>query len=153
MTHLRQLVATRYLTALREGGSVPAVVEADDGALYVMKFAGAAQGCKALIAELVAGEIGRGLGLPIPEIVFLTLDAALGPSEPHEEIRDLLRRSVGLNLGMRFLPQAFAYNPRLPPGLDPATASLIVWFDAFVMNVDRTLRNINMLDLAEAGSG
>ncbi len=142
---MRTLVATRYLTPLREGGSLPAVVEADDGQLYVMKFVGAGQGPKALIAELVSGEIARALGLPIPEITFMTLDPALGPSEPNGEIRDLLRASVGLNLGFRYLPNAFTFNPQLPPRLDPALASAIVWFDAYVTNVDRTLRNINLL--------
>ena len=142
---MRTLVATRYLTPLREGGSFPAVVEADDGQLYVMKFVGAGQGAKALIAELVAGEIAHALGLPIPEIAFLMLDPALGPSEPNEEIHDLLHASVGLNLGFRYLPNAFAFNPQLPPRLDPALASGIVWFDAYVANMDRTLRNINLL--------
>lgn len=145
MICMRTLVATRYLTPLREGGSLPAVVEADDSQLYVMKFVGAGQGVKALIAELVAGEIARALDLPIPEMVFLTLDPALGPSEPNGEIHDLLRASVGLNLGFRYLPNAFTFNPQLPPRPDPALASAIVWFDAYVANVDRTLRNINLL--------
>jgi hypothetical protein len=143
---MRTLTATRYLTPLREGSSLPAVVEADDGELYVMKFAGAGQGPKALIAELVAGEVGRALGLRIPEIVCLTLDPALGPSEPNEEIRDLLRASVGLNLGLRYLPRAFTYDPSLPPPLAPELASAIVWFDAYVTNPDRTLRNVNILE-------
>ena len=142
---LRTLNATCYLTPLREGGSLPAVVEADDGALYVMKFAGAGQGRKALIAELIAGELARALGLRVPEIVFLRLGNALGPSEPNFEIHDLLRASVGLNLGMRFLPNALAFNPLLPPRPAADLASSIVWFDAFVTNVDRTPRNVNLL--------
>jgi len=146
MTQLRTLTATRYLTPLREGGSLPAVVEADDGELYVMKFLGAGQGAEALIAELISGEIARVLGLRVPEIVFLTLEPAFGQSEPNAEIRGLLRASIGLNLGLRYLPQAFTFNPVLPPPPDGALASAIVWLDAYVMNVDRTLRNINLLD-------
>jgi HipA-like kinase len=146
MSQIRTLTATRYLTPLREGSSLPALVEANDGELYVMKFAGAGQGPKALIAELVAGEIGRALGLRVPEIVFLGLDPALGPSEPNQEIRDLLRASIGLNLGMRYLPRAFTFDPFLPPPLDPGLASAIVWFDAYVTNPDRTLRNVNILE-------
>lgn len=142
---MRRLTATRYITPLREGGSLPAIVEADDGELYVMKFVGAGQGPKALIAELVAGEIGRTLGLRIPELVFMELDGTMGRSEPDPEIQDLLRASVGLNLGLRYLPQAFAYNPLLQPPPDPDLASEIVWFDAYVTNVDRTPRNPNLL--------
>src|SRR5512135_2991295 len=141
---IKTLNAMRYITPLREGGSLPAIVEADDGELYVMKFAGAGQGPKALIAELVAGEIGRTLELRVPEIVFIELDPILGRSEPNPEIRDLLQASAGLNLGLRYLPQAFTYNPLLrPPG--PELASAIVWFDAYVTNVDRTPRNVNIL--------
>jgi len=142
---LRTVNATRYVSPLREGGSLPAVVEADDGELYVMKFVGAGQGAKALIAELVAGEIARTLGFRIPEILFIELDPRMGRTELHEEIQDLLQASVGLNLGMRFLPSAFAYNPLLKPPLDAQLASQIVWFDAYVTNVDRTPRNVNML--------
>ncbi|MCB0184636.1 MAG: hypothetical protein KDE31_10240, partial [Caldilineaceae bacterium] len=144
-TMLRTVKATRYLTPLREGGSLPAVVEADDGEQYVMKFVGAGQGAKALIAELVAGEIARTLGFRIPEIVFLEMDAAMGKTESHQEIQDLLQASVGLNLGLRFLPSAFAYNVLLEPALEAQLASQIVWFDAYVTNVDRTPRNVNML--------
>jgi hypothetical protein len=129
---------------LREGGSLPAVVEADDGATYVMKFVGAGQGTKALIAELVAGEIARTLGLRVPEIVFVHLDPTLGRSEPDAEIQDLLQASVGLNLGLRYLSSSFAYNQLLKPP-DADLASSIVWFDAFVTNVDRTSRNVNLL--------
>lgn len=142
---LRTVTATRYIHPLREGGSVPAVVEADDGEMYVMKFVGAAQGPKALIAELVAGEIARALGLRLPEIVLIELDPVLGRSEPHPEIRDLIQASGGLNLALRYLPSAFAYNPLLKPPVDADLASAIVWFDAYVTNVDRTPRNVNML--------
>ncbi len=142
---IRTITATRYITPLREGGSLPAIVEADDGQLYVMKFVGAGQGPKALIAELVAGEIGRRLGLRVPEIVFIELDQALGLSEPNAEIQDLLRASRGLNLGLRYLPQAFAFSLLLQPPLDPELASTVVWFDAYVTNVDRTPININLL--------
>jgi hypothetical protein len=142
---IRTVTATRYIHPLREGGSVPAVVEADDGELYVMKFVGAAQGAKALIAELVAGEIARTLGLRLPEIVLIELDPLLGRSEPHPEIRDLIQASAGLNLALRYLPSAFAYNPLLEPPVAAELASAIVWFDAYVTNVDRTARNVNML--------
>jgi hypothetical protein len=142
---IRTVTASRYIVPLREGGSLPAVVEADDGALYVMKFVGAGQGPKALIAELIAGEIGRALGLNVPELVLMELSPLLVRTEGHEEILDLLRASVGLNLGMRFLPGAFAYNSLLQPPLAADLASAIVWFDAFVTNVDRTDRNVNLL--------
>jgi hypothetical protein len=142
---IRTVTATRYLMPLREGGSLPAVVEADDGQTYVLKFRGAGQGPKALIAELVAGEIGRGLGLPVPEIVFVELDEALARSEPHEEIQDLMRASVGLNLALAYIPGALAFEPLLPPPDALALASAIVWFDAYTTNVDRTPRNTNML--------
>jgi hypothetical protein len=142
---IKTVAATKYITPLREGGSLPAIVEADDGQLYVMKFRGAGHGPKALIAELVAGEIGRRLGLRVPEIVFIELDPALGPSEPDAEIRDLLKASVGLNLGLRYLPNAFAFNLLLQPAPAAELASAIVWFDAYMTNVDRTARNVNLL--------
>lgn len=142
---IRTLNATRYITPLREGGSLPAIVEADDGGLYVMKFVGAGQGAKALIAELVAGEVARALGLPVPEIVFMTLDPRFGNTESHDEIRDLLLASAGLNLALRYLPKAFGFNPLLKPEPDPGFASAVVWFDAYVSNVDRTPRNPNIL--------
>lgn len=145
MLMLRTLLATRYVTPLREGGSLPAIVEADDDGLYVLKFRGAGQGPKALIAELVAGEIARALELPVPEIVFIELDAALGRSEPDFEIQALVKASAGLNLGMDFLPGALAFDQRDASTLDPLLASCIVWFDAYVTNVDRTPRNTNML--------
>jgi hypothetical protein len=143
---IKTVNAIRYITPLREGGSLPAVVEADDGEMYVMKFVGAGQGPKALIAELVAGEIGRLLGLQIPEPVLLELDHRLGRAEPNAEIQDLLQRSANrLNLGLRYLPNAFEFNLLLKPPPDADLASTIVWFDAYVTNVDRTARNVNML--------
>lgn len=142
---IRTVTATRYVTPLREGGSLPAVVEADDLGLYVLKFRGAGQGPRALVAELLAGEIGRALGLLVPELVFVDLDPRLGRSEPDPEIQALIRSSAGLNLALDFLPSALAYDPLLTPPPDPALASLIVWFDAYVTNVDRTRRNTNML--------
>src|SRR5215472_8064728 len=129
---LRTLIATRYVTPLREGGSLPAIVEADDDGLYVLKFRGAGQGLKALIAELVAGEIARALGLPVPEIVFIELDSALGRSEPDFEIQALIKASVGLNLALDFLPGALSFERRDASTLDPLLASSIVWFDAYV---------------------
>jgi hypothetical protein len=146
---IRTVNAVRYITPLREGGSLPAVVDADDGERYVMKFLGAGQGAKALIAELVAGELARALGFRIPEIVFMELDPSMGRTESHQEIQDLLQASRGLNLGLRFLPSAFAYNPLLEPPIDSQLASQIVWFDAYTTNVDRTPRNVNMLLWAE----
>lgn len=142
---IKTVNATRYVTPLREGSSLPAVIEADDGQLYVMKFRGAGQGPKALIAELIAGEIARTLDLSVPELVFISLDEKLPPSEPDPEIQDLLNASVGLNLGMRFLPNALAFNMLLEPEPSARLASSIVWFDAFVTNVDRTPRNVNLL--------
>ncbi|MBA2681204.1 MAG: aminotransferase class I and II [Ktedonobacteraceae bacterium] len=142
---LRTITATRYVTPLREGGSLPAVVEADDDGLYVLKFRGAGQGLKALIAELLAGEIARALGLPLPEIVFMELDPVLGRSEPDFEIQELLKASAGLNLALDFLPGSLTFDALDAPLLDPLLASEIVWFDAYVTNVDRTPRNTNML--------
>jgi hypothetical protein len=142
---IRSVRATRYVTPLREGGSLPAVVEADDDGLYVLKFRGAGQGARALIAELVAGEIGRALELPIPEIVFVHLDPVLGRSEPDSEIRALIKASAGLNVALDFLPGALAFESAEAAKLDPLLASRIVWFDAYVSNVDRTARNTNML--------
>jgi hypothetical protein len=144
-TSIEILTAMRYVTPLVEGGSLPAVVETEDGDLFVMKFRGAGQGPKALIAELIAGEIGRALGLRVPQLAFVVLDGAMGPSEPNQEISDLLRASVGLNVGLRYLPYSFAYHTLLRPAPAPEVASAIVWFDAYVTNVDRTLRNTNIL--------
>jgi hypothetical protein len=142
---LRTVRATRYVTPLREGGSLPAIIEADDLGLYVLKFRGAGQGVLALAAELIAGEIGRALGLNVPELVFVDVDAALGRNEPDEEIRDLLGASVGLNLGLDFLPGSTMFDPAAHDRVDSKLASQVVWFDAFVTNVDRTVRNPNML--------
>lgn len=141
---LRTVNVTRYVTPLREGGSLPAIAEADDGFLYVLKFRGAGQGIKALIAELIGGEIARVLGLKIPEIVFATLDSAFGRTEPDEEIQDLLKASEGLNLGLHYLSGAITYDPTVAV-IDPLTASRIVWMDCLLTNVDRTARNTNML--------
>jgi hypothetical protein len=140
---LRTVVATRYVTPLREGGSLPGLVEADDDGLYVCKFRGAGQGPKALAAEVVVGELARALGLPVPELVLIELDPDLGRAEPDPEIQDLLRASEGLNLGVDFLPGALPYAPAQPP--PPALAADVVWLDALVENVDRTPRNPNLL--------
>lgn len=142
---VRTIGVTRYVTPLREGGSLPAVVEGDDLGTYVLKFRGAGQGPKVLIAELVAGEIARVLGLPMPEVVFAELDPVLARSEPDPEIKDLIEASAGLNLALDFLPGAFAYDPAVDGPPSPELASDIVWFDAFVSNVDRTARNTNLL--------
>jgi len=142
---LRTVRATQYVTALREGGSLPAIVAADDLGLYVLKFRGAGQGPLALVAELVAGEIGRELWLNVPELVFVEVDAALGRNEPDQEIRDLLKASVGLNLALDYLPGSTMFDPAAGDTADTKTASMAVWFDAFVMNVDRTPRNANLL--------
>jgi hypothetical protein len=142
---LRTVTATRYVTPLREGGSLPAIVEADDDGLYVLKFRGAGQGPKVLIAELVAGEIGRALGIRVPEIVFVELDPALGRNEPDFEIKALIEASAGLNLALDYLPGSLAFDPAVARTIDPHLASEIVWFDAYVTNVDRTPRNVNML--------
>jgi hypothetical protein len=140
---LRTVTATRYVTPLREGGSLPALVEADDDGLYVLKFRGAGQGPKALAAEIVAGELARGLGLPVPELVFVEVDAELGRAEPDPEIQDLIHASVGINLGVDFLPGSLPYTPVRPP--EPELAAAVVWLDALVENVDRTPRNPNLL--------
>src|SRR5438132_4739942 len=142
---LRTIRATRYVTPLREGGSLPAIVEADDLGLYVLKFRGAGQGPLALVAELIAGEIGRVLGLSIPELVFIEIDAALGRNEPDEEIRDLLQASVGLNLALDYLPGSTMFDPAAGDKAEARVASEAVWFDAFVTNIDRTARNPNVL--------
>lgn len=141
---LRTVQVTRYVTPLREGGSLPAIAEADDGFLYALKFRGAGQGSKALIAELIGGEIARALGLRVPEIVFATLDEAFGRTEPDEEIQDLLRASTGLNLALHYLSGALTFDP-LVTAVDPSLASRIVWLDCLLTNVDRTVRNTNML--------
>jgi len=142
--NLRTVIATRYVTPLREGGSLPAIIEADDDGMYVLKFRGAGQGPKALIAELVAGEIARAAGLPAPEIVFVELDPELARTEPDPEIQDLIRASAGLNLALDYLPGSVMFDPVVEKP-DADLASSIVWFDAYVTNVDRTPRNTNML--------
>lgn len=141
---MRTVAATRYLTPLREGDSLPAIVEADDDGLYVLKFRGAGQGSKALIAELVAGEIARALGLPVPEVAFIELDTELARTEPDPQIQHLIRSSGGLNLGLDYLPGALTYDP-LTMTVDAALASAVVWLDAQVGNADRTARNANLL--------
>jgi HipA-like kinase len=140
----RTVAARRYVTPLREGGSLPAIIEADDDGLYVLKFRGAGQGPKALIAELLAGEIGRLAGLPVPEIVFAELPAELARTEPDAEIQSLIQASAGLNIALDYLPGSVTFDP-LVFVPDAPLASAIVWFDAFVCNVDRTARNVNML--------
>ena len=142
---LRTVLATRYVTPLREGGSLPAIVEADDAGLYVLKFRGAGQGAKALIAELLAGELARAMGLRVPELVLTVLEPELGRAEPDSEIRALLKASGGLNLGVDYLPGSITFDPVVGPVPGPVEASDIVCFDAFVMNVDRTPRNPNLL--------
>jgi hypothetical protein len=141
---LRKVQVTRYVTPLREGGSMPALAEADDGFLYVLKFRGAGQGPKVLIAELLGGEIARMLGLKVPELVFADLNEAFGRTEPDEEIQDLLKASTGLNLALHFLSGAFGFDP-VANKVDALLASKIVWLDGFLMNMDRTVRNTNML--------
>jgi hypothetical protein len=140
---LRTVTATRYVTPLREGGSLPGLVEADDDGLYVVKFRGAGQGSKALAAEIVCGELARALGLPVPELVLVQLDPELARAEPDPEIQDLIRASAGLNLGVDFLPGALPYTPDRPP--DPALAADVVWLDTLIENIDRTPRNPNLL--------
>lgn len=137
--------ATAYLTPLREGGSLPAIVRADNQRLYAMKFTGAGQGRRALIAEVIGGEIARRLGFTVPEIAFLELDPAIGRNERDAEIQDLLQASAGLNFGMAFLDGATTFNPLSPTGVDPDFAARLVWLDAFLTNVDRTARNVNLL--------
>ncbi len=149
MNALKTVTAMRYVTPLREGGSLPAILDTEDAAgqsaQYVTKFVGAGQGAKALVAELLGGEIARALGLRVPQLAFVEMDAAIARSEPHEEIRDLLNASVGLNLGLCYLSGALAYSRLAEPPPDARLASQIVWLDAYLTNVDRTARNVNML--------
>jgi len=144
-TALRRVTATRYVTPLREGGSLPGLVEADDSGLYVVKFRGAGQGPRALAAEVIAGELARSLGLPVPEQVLVEVGRAMGLAEPDPEIQELIVGSAGENLGIDFLPGAAGYSPALAWAPDPQLAADVVWFDAFVTNVDRTPRNPNLL--------
>jgi hypothetical protein len=141
---IRTVQVMRYVTPLREGGSLPAIAEADDGFLYVLKFRGAGQGARALIADFIGGEIARAAGFKVPEIVFANLDEAFGRTEPDEEIQDLLRASEGMNLGLHFLSGAITFDPAVTK-VDSDLASRIVWLDALLTNVDRTARNTNML--------
>ena len=140
---MRSVSATRYVTPLREGGSLPGLVEADDDGLYVVKFRGAGQGPGALVAEVVAGEVARSLGLPVPELVRVELDPQIGVAEPDPEIQDLLMASAGLNLGVDFLPGALGFTAAA--AVDPEFCANVVWLDALVMNLDRTPRNPNLL--------
>jgi hypothetical protein len=142
---MRTVTATRYVTPLREGGSLPALFEADDDGLYVLKFRGAGQGARALLAEIVAGELARALGFPVPELVLVELDATIGRAEPDPEIQDLLLASEGLNLGVDFLPGALPFSPAAGPAPDSGFAADVVWLDALVTNVDRTAQNPNLL--------
>jgi len=141
---VRTVTATRYVTPLREGGSLPAIIEASDEGMYVLKFRGAGQGPKALIAELIAGELARAIGLRVPELVFVELDADLARTEPDPEIQELIKASTGLNVALDYLPGSVTFDPVVWQP-DSMQASSIVWFDAFVTNVDRTARNTNML--------
>ena len=143
---MRTVQATRYVTPLREGGSMPGLVEADDDGLYVLKFRGAGQGPKALIAEVLAGELARAAGLPVPELVWIELDPALGAAEPDREIQDLIAASAGRNVGLDYLPGSLTYSPAAgPPPPEPELAADIVWFDALMTNVDRSPQNPNLL--------
>ncbi|HZF64806.1 MAG TPA: HipA family kinase [Chitinophagaceae bacterium] len=144
MLQLRMVDMIRYVVPLREGGSLPAIVEADDGFLYVLKFRGAGQGVKALIAELIGSELARSLGLKVPELVMAHVDPAFGRTEPDEEIQDLLKASAGLNLALHYLSGAISFDPVVNK-IDPLIASKVVWLDSFLTNVDRTARNTNML--------
>jgi len=142
---MRRVAATRYVTPFREGGSLPALVEADDDGLYVVKFQGAGQGRKALVAEVIAGELARALGFLVPALVVADVDTELGRAEPDREIQDLLVASAGANLGVDFLPASLPFSPAADPHVDPDLAADIVWFDALVTNVDRTAQNPNLL--------
>ncbi len=145
---MRTVIATRYVTPLREGGSLPGLVEADDDGLYVVKFTGAGQGPRALVAEWLVGELARAIGLPVPDLVGVEVDPTLGDAEPDQEIHDLVNKSGGLNLGMDFLPGALAFNPAAATAravIDPAFAADVVWLDAFATNPDRTAQNPNLL--------
>jgi hypothetical protein len=141
---LRHVAAIRYVLPLREGGSLPGLVEADDLGTYVVKFQGAGQGTRALVAEVIAGELARRLGLPVPELVIVALDAGLAPAEPDQEVQDLLRASAGENLGMDYLPGSLGLEVSVDP-VDPSLAARVLWFDALVQNVDRSWRNPNLL--------
>jgi hypothetical protein len=144
---IRTVTATEYVTPLREGGSLPAIVNGDDDGTYVVKFRGAGQGVRALIAELISGELGRALGLPVPEIVFVQLDGRMAKTEPDAEIQELLAKSEGLNIGLDYLPGSITFDPIIERTMHGKSrlASAIIWFDALVTNVDRTAKNTNLL--------
>jgi hypothetical protein len=142
---IRMVQATRYITPFREGGSLPGLVEADDDGLYVVKFRGAGQGPRALVAEWLAGELGRAFGLAVPELVAIEVDGGLGDAEPDGEIQDLVHASAGLNLGVDFLPGSLTFDPAAADAIDPLVAADIVWLDAFVTNPDRSVANPNLL--------
>jgi hypothetical protein len=144
-TVLRSVRATRYVTPLREGGSMPGLVEADDDGLYVVKFRGAGQGLKALVAEIVVGELARAIGLGVPELVLVEVDPLLAAAEPDPEIQELVQASGGANAGLDFLPGALPFSPAAPVGVTEELAAEVVWLDALTANVDRTPRNPNML--------
>ena len=141
---LRTVTATRYVTPLREGGSLPAIVEGDDDGLYVLKFRGAGQGPRALVAEVIAGELARAAGLAVPEIVLVELDPDMARTEPDPEIQALIRASAGLNMALDYLPGSVMFDP-VVEAPDSGIASAVVWFDAYVTNIDRTARNVNLL--------
>jgi len=137
--------ATRYVVPLKEGGSLPAILETEGGGLFVTKFRGAGQGARALIAEIIVGGLAHALGLPVPEIALVAVDESFGRTERDPEIQDILKASLGVNVGLRYLPGAFNYDPVAAPDVDPDLAAAIVWFDAFVTNIDRTPRNPNLM--------
>jgi len=143
-TSLRHVIATRYVLPLREGGSLPGLVEADDLGTYVVKFRGAGQGRKALVAEIIVAELARAVGLAVPELVVIEVDALLARAEPDQEVQDLLRASAGANLGVDFLPRSLGFDPAVDH-VDADVAARVVWFDGWVLNVDRSWRNPNLL--------
>ena len=143
---MKRVTGLRYVVPLREGGSLPAVVETDAPGAYVVKFRGAGQGSRALVAELLVAQLARALGLPVPDVALVDLDVGFGESEPDPEIQDLLRGSVGTNFGLAYLPGAIAFDPAADRDITPDLAAAIVWFDAYVANVDRTPRNTNLLN-------
>jgi len=145
VTSMRKVSATRYVTPFREGGSLPGLVEADDDGLYVVKFRGAGQGPRALVAEWLAGELARAIGLPVPDLVAIDVDGGLGDAEPDGEIQDLVHASAGLNLGVDFLPGSMTFNPAVADPVDPAFAADVVWLDALTTNPDRSAANPNLL--------
>ena len=142
---MRTVRATRYVTPFREGGSLPGLVEADDDGLYVVKFRGAAQGPRALVAEIIAGELGRAIGLPVPEIVLIDVDPVLAADEPDPWVRELLIASPGINVGLDYLPGSLTYSPMADASADPDFSADVVWFDSLVTNSDRSPRNPNIL--------